>query len=180
MVSIMSLPMAQRSTPVRPLAWSSDDGVYTLAQLVHPLHILEEGILQNNCMRYLRADSTANGKIAVPPEQADKLLYWTYVKGGAHRYYSFCCDDAPLVTIELQGFRPYPAVTQIRRKNNRKITGSEYYFSELVQALTALYLRFRRPLLVMPHITALPNNAPILPAPPMSAELLKCYRRAVP
>jgi hypothetical protein len=69
------------TAPPRPITWLSQDRNFRLEELVHPAHLVEEGLRMHHCLSWKTDD------------------YWRSIKNGRRRIYSLRRGDDHLATF---------------------------------------------------------------------------------
>jgi len=93
--------------PPRRNLWRSDDGIYRIDEATDPRHLQADSAILKHCVgtSYNSAMLEERGLQPSDPEAIHCLHYWVKVKRGSVRILTFMREDAPVATMEVDGFR---------------------------------------------------------------------------
>jgi hypothetical protein len=125
--------------PPRPRHWTSSCGRYSLEELTHPLHLVQETHALSHCLGALPFNLDVIGDPRDLLKLAEKLHYWRSIQNGECRIFSFCVDGRSVATLDV-GLKFYPVLKQVALAHNHAFNGSEPFYQAFLSALPALWV----------------------------------------
>lgn len=79
--------------PPRPIIYRMADGIHVLTELIHPWHLVDEGVAVGHCISKV---------MATPGNSPEDLLYWSFIVSGASRIFSLQVHETPVCTFHVR------------------------------------------------------------------------------